>query len=230
MVTKTMTGHRFVSPRRNKAYDQSQMDKLNDKVILITGAGKGSGRILAQVLAERGAIVAANDISPINVEEVVDQIVAKDGRAKAYVDDIAKKVAVQNIINQVEDDFGRIDILINHAAVEPGIPLLDMDEWDWHRTLEVNLTGAFLTTQSVGRLMRAQGSGTIINLITQRSDTMPDRTKAAFLASMSGLDGFTRQAARELRPYGIHVYAVEDAQEKVVETIFALLDVQMEEQ
>lgn len=229
MVTKTMTGHRFVSPRRNKAYDQSQMDKLNDKVILITGAGKGSGRILAQVLAERGAIVAANDISPINVEEVVDQILAKDGRAKAYVDDIAKKVAVQNIINQVEDDFGRIDILINHAAVEPGIPLLDMDEWDWHRTLEVNLTGAFLTTQSVGRLMRAQGSGTIINLITQSSDTMPDRTKAAFLASMSGLDGFTRQAARELRPYGIHVYAVEDAQEKVVETIFALLDVQMEE-
>lgn len=229
MVTKTMTGHRFVSPRRNKAYDQSQMDKLNDKVILITGAGKGSGRILAQVLAERGAIVAANDISPINVEEVVDQIVAKDGRAKAYVDDIAKKVAVQNIINQVEDDFGRIDILINHAAVEPGIPLLDMDEWDWQRTLEVNLTGAFLTTQSVGRLMRAQGSGTIINLITQSSDTMPDRTKAAFLASMSGLDGFTRQAARELRPYGIHVYAVEDAQEKVVETIFALLDVQMEE-
>lgn len=229
MVTKTMTGHRFVSPRRNKAYDQSQMDKLNDKVILITGAGKGSGRILAQVLAERGAIVAANDISPINVEEVVDQILAKGGRAKAYVDDIAKKVAVQNIINQVEDDFGRIDILINHAAVEPGIPLLDMDEWDWHRTLEVNLTGAFLTTQSVGRLMRAQGSGTIINLITQSSDTMPDRTKAAFLASMSGLDGFTRQAARELRPYGIHVYAVEDAQEKVVETIFALLDVQMEE-
>jgi NAD(P)-dependent dehydrogenase (short-subunit alcohol dehydrogenase family) len=205
------------------------MDKLRDKVILITGAGKGSGCILAQAFAERGAIVAANDISPINVEEVVDQILAKGGRGKAYVDDIAKKVAVQNIINQVEDDFGRIDVLINHAAVEPGIPLLDMDEWDWHRTLDVNLTGAFLMTQSVGRVMRVQGSGTIINLITQSSDTTPTRTKAAFFASMSGLDGFTRQAARELRPYGIHVYAVENVQEKIVETIFVLLDPQMEE-
>jgi 3-oxoacyl-[acyl-carrier protein] reductase len=205
------------------------MDKLKDKVILITGAGKGSGRILAQAFAQQAAIVAANDVSPINVEEVVDQILARGGRAKAYVDDIAKKVAVQNIINQVEDDFGLIDILINHAAVEPSIPLLDMDEWDWHRTLEVNLTGAFLMTQSVGRVMRLQGSGTIINLITQSPDTKSPQAKAAFLASMSGLEGFTRQAARELSPYGIQVYAVENIQEKVVETIFALLDVQMEE-
>ena len=136
---------------------------------MITGAGKGSGRILAQAFAEQGAIVAANDISPINVDEVVDQIVAKGGRAKAYIDDVAKKVAAQNIINQVEDDFGRIDILINHAAVEPHVPLLDMDEWDWHRVLDVNLTGAFLMTQSAGRVMRAQGSGVIINLITGTS-------------------------------------------------------------
>jgi NAD(P)-dependent dehydrogenase (short-subunit alcohol dehydrogenase family) len=95
----------------------------------------------------------------------VDQIVAGGGRAKAYVDDVAKKVAAQNIINQVEDDFGQIDILINHAAVEPHIPLLDMDEWDWHRVLDVNLTGAFLMTQSAGRVMRERASGVIINLI-----------------------------------------------------------------
>jgi NAD(P)-dependent dehydrogenase (short-subunit alcohol dehydrogenase family) len=86
-----------------------------------------------------------------------------------------------------------------------------------------------LTTQSVGRVMRVQGSGTIINLITHSPHTKSTEAKAAFLASMSGLDGFTHQAARELRPYGIHVYAVEDTQETVVETIFALLDVQVEE-
>ena len=200
------------------------MDTLTDKIVLITGAGKGSGRRLAQIFAEQGAIVGANDISPINVEEVVDQIVAKGGRAKAYIDDIAKKVGVQNIINQVEDDFGRIDILINHAAVEPNIPLLDMDEWDWHRTLDVNLTGVFLMTQSAGRAMRAQGSGVIINLITDVTES-----SAAFLATMSGLDGFTRQAARELNPYGIQVYSVINIPEKIVNTIFALLDLQMEE-
>ena len=204
------------------------MDKLTDKIVLITGAGKGSGRRLAQALAEQGAIVAANDVSPINVEEVVDQIVTKGGRAKAYIDDIAKKVGVQNIINQVEDDFGRVDILINHAAVEPNIPLLDMDEWDWHRTLDVNLTGTFLMTQSVGRVMRAQGSGIMINLITDITGET-HQSNAAFIATMSGLDGFTRQAARELSPYGIQVYSVINTSEKIVNTVFALLDLQTEE-
>ncbi len=166
--------------------------------------------------------MAANDISPINVEEVVSQIVAKGGHAKAYIEDVAKKVGVQNIVNQVEDDFGRIDILINHAAVEPHVPLLDMDEWDWHRVLDVNLTGAFLMTQSVGRLMRAQGSGVIINLIT--GSTHDGNTEAAFVASMNGLDGLTRQAAPELAPYGVQVYAIENISEKIVEQVFARLD------
>ena len=204
------------------------MDRLIDKIVLITGAGKGSGRRLAQAFAEQGAIVAANDVSPINVEEVVNQIVVKGGRAKAYIDDIAKKVAVQNIINQVEDDFGRIDILIYHAAVEPNIPLLDMDEWDWHRTLDVNLTGAFLMTQSAGRVMRARGSGVIINLITDLTGEAV-QSKAAFIATMNGLDGFTRQAARELSPYGIQVHSVINTPEKIVDTVFALLDLQTEE-
>lgn len=208
------------------------MDKLNDKVVLITGAGKGSGRMLALAFAKHGAIVAANDISPINVEEVVNQIIARGGRARAYIDDVAKKVAAQNIINQVEDDFGQIDILINHAAVEPQVPLLDMDEWDWHRVLDVNLTGAFLMTQSAGRVMRSRASGVIINLITGSASeassarTEPSRSEAAFLASMQGLAEFTRQAARELNPHGIQVHLVENSPENVVKNVFALLDPQ----
>lgn len=206
---------------------KDRMNKIKEKVVLITGAGKGSGRLLALEFAEHGSLVAANDISPINVEEVVGQIIAKGGRAKAYVEDIAKKVGVQQVINQVEDDFGRIDILINHAAVEPHVSLLDMDEWDWHRVLDVNLTGAFLMTQSVGRLMRVQGSGVIINLIT---DSNADQNReAAFIATMSGLEGLTRQAARELIPYGIRVYSVKNLSETVVERVFALLDLQTEE-
>jgi 3-oxoacyl-[acyl-carrier protein] reductase len=208
-------------------YVKDPMNKLRDEVVLITGAGKGSGRYLAQAFAERGAIVAANDISPINVEEVVDQIVAKGGQAKAYIDDIAKKVAAQSIVKQVEEDFGRIDILINHAAVQPQVSLLDMDEWDWHRVLDVNLTGAFLMIQSVGRLMRASSPGVIINLISARPEQ--SERQAAFVASMSGLDALTRQAARELSPYGIRVYAVKNVAEKIVEDVFALLDLQMEE-
>jgi 3-oxoacyl-[acyl-carrier protein] reductase len=203
------------------------MPKLKDKVVLITGAGKGSGRILAQAFAHEGAIVAANDISPINVDEVVHQINTAGGRAKAYIEDVAKKVGAQNIIKQVEDDFGRIDILIHHANVEPRVALLDMDEWDWHRVLDVNLTGAFLMTQSAGRVMRSQGAGIIIHLITGSSNAKKD--KAAFVTSMNGLEGLARQAARELSPYGIQVYSVENISEKIVALVFALFDLQSEE-
>jgi NAD(P)-dependent dehydrogenase (short-subunit alcohol dehydrogenase family) len=168
------------------------------------------------------------------VEPVVERILAEGGHAKAYIEDVAKKVAAQSIINQVEDDFGRLDILVNHAAVEPAMSVLDMDEWDWHRTLDVNLTGAFLMTQSAGRLMRARGRGTVINLITRLTndgnrDRGSQQGKAAFLASMNGLEGFTRQAAWELHPYGVEVHAVENVSANIVATVFTLLDVQMEE-
>lgn len=203
------------------------MKELAGKVVLITGAGKGSGRALARALAERGAIVAANDISPVNVEEVVDEIVAQGGRAKAYIEDVAKKLGAQNLIKQVEDEFGGIDILINHASVHPHDALLDMDEWDWHRTLDVNLTGAFLMTQSAGRVMRAsspkegKGSGVIINLVTLNQESAGN--EAAFAASMRGLAGFTGQAARELKQFGIRVHAVETGSD-VVEKVVALLE------
>ena len=178
-----------------------------DKVVLITGAGKGTGRKLALAFAQHGAMVAANDISPINVEEAVVEINNQGGNSKAYIDDVAKKVGAQALVKQVEDDFGHIDILVNHACVEPHTPLLDMDEWDWHRVLDVNLTGAFLMIQSVGRLMRAQGGGVIINLISDAGrDEGPLR--AAFVASMAGLEAFSLQAARELAPYGVRVLVV----------------------
>lgn len=198
------------------------MNTFKDKIVLITGAGKGSGRILAKAFAERGAIVAANDISPINVEQVVDEINQQGGRAKAYIEDVAKKVGVQNLINQVEDDYGRIDVLINHAAVEPNVPLLSMDEWDWHRVLDVNLTGVFLMTQSVGRVMKEQGGGVIINLVTE--STRDEKLKAAFVASMQGLAGFTSQAARELSPHGIRVYAAANTSATIITRVFALFE------
>jgi 3-oxoacyl-[acyl-carrier protein] reductase len=195
------------------------MSDLTDKVILITGAGKGRGRALAEAFAQRGAIVAANDISPINVEEVVNGILRQGGRAKAYIEDVAKKLGAQHIIKQVEDDLGGLDILVHHASVEPHIPLLDMDEWDWHRVLDVNLTGAFLMTQSAGRVMREKGSGVMLFLITE--PTRDEKSEAAFVASMDGLRGLARQAERELSPHGIQVFAVE--RHETVEEILALI-------
>jgi NAD(P)-dependent dehydrogenase (short-subunit alcohol dehydrogenase family) len=176
---------------------------FKDKVVLITGAGKGNGRALAEAFAANGACVAANDISPVNLDPLAAQ---HNGRIKAYVEDVAKKVGAQTVVKQTEDDFGKIDILINHAAVEPRVNLLDMDEWDWHRVLDVNLTGAFLMMQSVGRVMKEKGSGVIVNLIM--ASPLEAQKKAAYLASMNGLVALTRSAADELAPFGLRVHAV----------------------
>ncbi len=179
------------------------MAELRGKAVLITGAGRGAGRMLAQAFAAQGARVAANDISPVNLDELVRY---GNGNISAYPEDIAKKVGVQAVIKQVEDDFGRLDVLVNHAAVEPHIALLDMDEWDWHRVLDVNLTGAFLTMQSAGRTMRAKGAGVILNLI---GGPVPEGEQAAaYAASMYGLIALTLAAAAELAPYGVHVHAL----------------------
>jgi NAD(P)-dependent dehydrogenase (short-subunit alcohol dehydrogenase family) len=162
---------------------------------------------MAEAFAAQGARVAVNDISPQNVESLVEELHQRGYHAKAYVEDVAKKVGVQALVNRVEEDFGRMDVLINHASVEPHIPLFDMDEWDWHRTLDVNLTGAFLTMQSVGRVMRERGGGVIINLASLSGGTVA-LDRSAYVASLYGLVGLTRQAARELFSYNIRVHMV----------------------
>jgi NAD(P)-dependent dehydrogenase (short-subunit alcohol dehydrogenase family) len=188
------------------------MNDLKDKVVLITGAGKGAGRALAVAFAGHGAFVAANDISPNNVEQVVADIIKLGGKARAYIEDIAKKVGVQALVKTVEDELGGIDILINHAAVEPHSSLLNMDEWDWHRTLDVNLTGAFLMTQSVGRVMRAsaKGKGVILNIVAGAGEGSK-KEAGAYLSSKAGLAALSHEADKELSPHGIRVYAVENS-------------------
>lgn len=182
--------------------------KFDGKVVLVTGAGRGIGREIALAFASRGAKIAANDITPINLDTTVEQVAAAGGIAKDFVTDISKKMPVQSMVSQVLDQWERIDILVNNAGVEPHAPLLELDAWDWQRTLDVNLSGAFFTTQAVGRVMRAQGEGAIINIasIAGRAHGLKDRS--AYVASKMGLIGLTREAARELAPFNIRVNAV----------------------
>ncbi len=195
---------------------------IKDKVVLISGAGKGAGAALARALAKNGARVAANDISPVNVVEVVNDIMRKGGNAQAFIADIAKKVAVQALLKEVGETYGGIDVLINHAAVKPTDSILNMDEWDWQRTLDVNLTGAFLMTQSMGRMMRERGSGTIINLVDPVD--VKEGKKAAYYSSMAGLMELTRQTERELGQLGIRVHLVMNTSEvEVVDQVIKIL-------
>ena len=184
------------------------MSEFNDKVVLVTGAGRGIGRAIALAFAAQGAWIAANDITPINLDETVAQIRKGGGRVEDYVADVAKKMPVQNMIEQIVEAWDRIDILINNAGIEPHAPLLDLDEWDWRRTLDVNLTGPFLTMQTAGRVMREIGGGVMVNIssIAGRAHGLKDRS--SYVASKTGLIGLTREAARELAAYHIRVNAV----------------------
>ncbi len=181
---------------------------FENRVVLISGAGRGIGKAIAQAFAAEGAIVAANDITPVNLDPTVAEIQASGGRAKAYVFDIAKRMPCFAMVEQVLKDYGRIDILINNAAVEPHAPLLEMDEWDWQRTLDVNLSGAFYLTQACGRAMRNQAGGCIVNIASIAGRAFGLKNRAAYVASKMGLIGLTRAAALELAPYQIRVNAV----------------------
>ncbi len=174
---------------------------FQDKIVLVTGAGKGAGRTLAQAFATQGARVAANDISPMNVEALVDEINAEGGEAKAYVHDIAKKVAVQAMLNDIGDELGPIDILVNCAHVEPRAVLFEIDEWDLHRVFEVNAIGTLLMMQSAARVMREHGGGTILNVISAGHGV-------TYTASRAGIAAATGETARELSAYGIRLHTL----------------------
>ena len=180
------------------------------KVVLVTGAGKGTGRAVAEAFAARGATVAADDVTPINLDETVARIIAAGGQVKAYIVDIAKKLPVQGLLNQVLDDFGQIDILVNCTEVEPQKTVLEMDEWDWVRTLDVNLTGAFLLTQSAGRIMKEKGHGIIVHVGGREKGA---ERRAAYFASKAGLEQMVRVAADEFAAFGVQVRFVKTADE-----------------
>jgi 3-oxoacyl-[acyl-carrier protein] reductase len=184
------------------------MGVFQDQVVLVTGAGHLRGRSIAQAFAIHGAIIAANDLTPINLDETIHQITAAGGRAKEYIFDVAKKMPVQALLEQVLEDWGRLDICIHCAQVKPKAALLDMDEWDWRRTVDVNLSSAFFILQSAGRIMRQQGSGHIVSIINVPDEKLDQTGYAALQASKTGMVGLLLSAAKELGEHRIWITGV----------------------
>lgn len=174
--------------------------KTNRKVVLITGAGKGAGAFLARELAGKGYRVAANDITPINLEVVAGEIIKSGGEISLHIHDVAKKLDAQALINDVIDLYGQIYFLINTANVNLPSNLLNVDEWDLHRVFDVNLIGTILLIQSVGRVMRTQGFGKIVNIL-------PETSKASItqLASIAALEELSIAARNEFLTYNIEL-------------------------
>lgn len=182
--------------------------RLSGHAALVTGAGDGVGRAAALALARSGAAVMVNDLNPDRADRVADEIVAAGGRALAWQADVTNRFQVSTMIERARDEFGRVSLLVNAAGVYKAGLFDKLDEWEWERALNVNMTGAFYTTQLMSRVMGGEGGGVIVNVAAAAGHPNPIPLGVGYVASKAGLIGLTKQTAHELAPLGVRVNAV----------------------
>lgn len=175
---------------------------LSGKVALVSGAGRGLGRALSLALAGAGAAVAAQDLSPIHLDATAAAVRAAGGSIRTYTGETGKGLPAGVLIDEVLDDFNRIDLLFHCGWARPASTLLELDEWDWQRTFETNVASPYLLLKLAGRLMREQGSGTV-GIFAVDAAGPP-----AFAASQAARLALASAAAQEYSAYNIVVFAI----------------------
>jgi len=183
-------------------------ESLKDNVVIVTGAGKGIGRALVERFADAGCQVVVNDVDAHAVAETVDAITNSGGRATPGIADVSDSGQVNAMIDAVMEAHGRIDVLLNNAGiVSPMLHFFDADENWWRRIIDVNLTGHFLVSHPVARIMAKAGGGVIINM-SSGGATNAHRAFTAYDATKGGIEALTRAMALDLGPYNIRVNAL----------------------
>jgi 3-oxoacyl-[acyl-carrier protein] reductase len=181
---------------------------LQDQVAIVTGASRGIGRAIAIALAAEGAKVVVNYArSSAAADEVVGQITAAGGDAIALQADVSQADQVDALIKATSDKYGQIDVLVNNAGITRDTLLLRMKPEDWQAVIDLNLTGVFLCTRAVSKLMLKKRKGRIIN-IASVAGQMGNPGQANYSAAKAGVIGFTKTVAKELAPRGVTVNAV----------------------
>ena len=176
--------------------------RLKDKAALITGGGRGIGAATAFVFAEEGARVGIVDIRDEGLKEVAAQARQKGFELKVFVGDVSKKDQIERVMEGFIREFGRIDILVNNAGIAISRPFLEKSVEDWVKTLDVNLIGLFLCSQSAARYMVEQKSGKIINISSIRGiDHCGREGIMDYSASKAAVINLTKTMAKELAPY-----------------------------
>ncbi len=190
-------------------------NRLEGKVAIVTGAGRGIGRGEALLLAAEGAAVVVNDLggapdgtgaSSSPADEVVEEIRKAGGKAVANYDNVATMQGGESIVKTALDSFGRLDILVNNAGILRDRMVFNMSEEEWDAVIAVHLKGHFATIKPAGVIFRQQRSGRIVN--TGSSSGLGNMGQANYSAAKEGIVGLTRTVARDLGRYGVTCNAI----------------------
>jgi 3-oxoacyl-[acyl-carrier protein] reductase len=180
------------------------MKRFVDRVVVVTGAGHGIGRAVAERFASEGARVVVNDLDEARAREVAQSL----GGAIAIAADVSVKAQVDAMFDRVEAEFGPADILVNNAGnIHAARHFLEGDEAWWDKLLGVNLKGAFLCSHRAAQAMVRRHSGVILSM-SSGGATRAHRGNVAYDASKGGIEAMTRAMALDLAPYGVRVNAV----------------------
>ena len=184
------------------------MKLLEGKVALVTGAGRGIGKAIALRYAEEGANVAFTDLV-INeaVEETVKEIEALGVKAKAYASNAANFDETHEVVKQIVEDFGRIDVLVNNAGITKDGLMMRMSEAQWDAVINVNLKSAFNFIHAVTPVMAKQRSGSIINM-SSVVGVSGNAGQCNYSASKAGMIGLAKSIAKEMGPRGIRANCI----------------------
>ena len=179
--------------------------RLKNQVALVTGAGRGIGQAIALAFAREGARVAVADIDPRTAAATARRIGPQ--RALALTMDVADSASVAAGFRALDTKWGRVDVAVTNAAIEPIVPFLDLTEETWDRVLGVNLKGTFLVAQAAARRMAKRRRGVIITLSSVNAEVVRPES-AAYGASKGGVRQLTKAMGIALAPHGIRVNAI----------------------
>ncbi|MBW4579475.1 MAG: 3-oxoacyl-[acyl-carrier-protein] reductase [Tildeniella nuda ZEHNDER 1965/U140] len=186
----------------------TNLQRLQGKVAIVTGGSRGIGRATALALAAEGAKVVVNYASSReSADRVVAEVEAMGSQAIALPADVSKADQVDELVNAVMEKWGQVDVLVNNAGITRDTLLLRMKPEDWQAVIDLNLTGVFLCTRAVSKIMLKQRSGRIVS-ITSVAGQMGNPGQANYSAAKAGVIGFTKTVAKELATRGITVNAV----------------------